>query len=412
MPEVWAANFGVLTIHGASITRRCRSRSCWYTSEFCLPQLRKKIIYLDQFVVSNILKMLSPGVPGHKRAKTRQLWRELFDALDVLTRMQLVICPDSTEHHSESLISPFYEELKHTYRHFSTGISFKRPFSIQQQQVMVAFSAYLEGAKPEFAFDPSRVTSGDLHGWADRIFVTVDGNLPGEKARIQESRKNTVAALEDVFKQWQNGGKTFVEILQQKEAAFGRGIFNAFIHDERRRALTITGQLPPTLENFLPSPYGMLVRSLEWSAKLKGFSQQQCYETIMDFVKSGAIIETPSNVISASMWSSLAMQAVNGQKKAPDEGMAATDIDVTSTFLPYCDAMFVDNKCRSLWTEIPKAHKLPYQCFVFSSKTSDQFLQYLRDIRNDATPDHVALVQEIYGPSVLEPCKSIYGDRV
>ena len=97
----------------------------------------------------------------------------------------------------------------------------------------------------------------------------------------------------------------------------------------------------------------MLVRSLEWSAKLKGFSQQQCYETIMDFVKSGAINETPSNVISASMWSSLAMQAVNGQKKAPDEGMA-TDIDVTSTFLPYCDAMFVDNKCRSLWTEIPK----------------------------------------------------------
>src|SRR6185369_5086441 len=95
-----------------SYTRRCRSRSCWYTLESGLPALTKKVIYLDQFVFSNILKTLSTEIPGHERAKVEPLWRELFESLDVLSRMQLIACPDSTEHHSESLISPFYEQLK------------------------------------------------------------------------------------------------------------------------------------------------------------------------------------------------------------------------------------------------------------------------------------------------------------
>jgi hypothetical protein len=77
--------------------------------------------------------------------------------------------------------------------------------------------------------------------------------------------------------------------------------------------------------------------------------------------------------------------------------------------LPYCDAIFIDRKCRSLLVEIPKGHKPPYQCRVFSMANKDEFLQYLRDIRASATPEHIALLQEVYGPSVLEPPKSIYG---
>ena len=110
-PKCGQHEFGVLNIHDNSYTRRCRSRSCWHTLTFGLPALKKKVIYLDQFVFSNIMKMLSAETRGHERAEAEPLWRELFESLDVLCRMQLVICPDSTEHHAESLISPFYEEL-------------------------------------------------------------------------------------------------------------------------------------------------------------------------------------------------------------------------------------------------------------------------------------------------------------
>ena len=108
------------------------------------------------------------------------------------------------------------------------------------------------------------------------------------------------------------------------------------------------------------------------------------------------------------MYAALARRAAVGQKKVPDEGMA-TDIRVVSTLLPYCDAMFIDNVCRSLLNEIPKTHKLPYRCRVFSSKTSNDFLQYLREIRNSSTPEHLEILKEVYGSRVFEPPKSIYG---
>src|SRR3984893_1976661 len=168
------------------------------------------------------------------------------------------------------------------------------------------------------------------------------------------------------------------------------------------------GQLPATPENFLGSVNGSLVHNLEYAAKLRGLSPERAKEAIRNFVALGAMNETPSNIISAAMWASLAMQAAAGQKKPPDEGMV-TDIDVVSTLLPYCDAMFVDNKCRSLLRDIPKGHKLPYKCQVFSSKTSGEFLRYLSDVRASATPQHLDLLQEVYGPTVMHPPKSIYG---
>jgi len=407
-PKCGQHEFGVLSIHDMSITRRCRNRACWYTATFPLPELKKNIIYLDQFVFSNIVKMLSAGTPGHERANAEPLWRELFELLAVLCQMQLVICPDSTEHHAESLISEFYEELKHAYEHFSTGISFERPVSIQHQQVIDAFSAHLNGAKPVFDFDPTRVTSGRLHGWADRLFVTVDGTMRGEKQAIQQSRSKTSVGLAGVFKEWRKGGETFAQAFEREKAASAKEIMKAYVADHRRQMLTFAGQLPPTPENFLPSVLGSLIHGLEWAAKLHGLSREQTNEAIKSFIESGAMNETPSNVISALMWASLAMKAAAGQKNPPDEGMV-TDIDVVSTFLPYCDAMFVDNKCRSLLADIPKTHRLPYRCRVFSSKTSGEFLQYLRDIRASATPEHVVVVQEVYGPSALEPPRSIYG---
>ena len=51
-PKCLQHEFGVLHIHDNSYTRRCRS--CWHALTFVLPELRKKVIYLDQFVFSNI----------------------------------------------------------------------------------------------------------------------------------------------------------------------------------------------------------------------------------------------------------------------------------------------------------------------------------------------------------------------
>ncbi|RSL19324.1 hypothetical protein EDE15_4987 [Edaphobacter aggregans] len=55
-PKCGHETLGVLTISGNSNSRLCRD--CWdMVNRFALPKLHKKIIYLDQYVVSNLMKL-------------------------------------------------------------------------------------------------------------------------------------------------------------------------------------------------------------------------------------------------------------------------------------------------------------------------------------------------------------------
>ena len=90
------------------------------------PELTKKVIYQDQFIMSNIMKMYNAHHAAEMNAPIgTAVAPELFEAVGLLRCMQLVVCPNSTEHHDESLISDFFDILKRLSERFcSTGISF------------------------------------------------------------------------------------------------------------------------------------------------------------------------------------------------------------------------------------------------------------------------------------------------
>ena len=56
--------FGVISIRNNSYSRRCKN--CLYpvgtnrTADYYLPNLNKKVIYLDQFAISEMMKVLNP----------------------------------------------------------------------------------------------------------------------------------------------------------------------------------------------------------------------------------------------------------------------------------------------------------------------------------------------------------------
>jgi hypothetical protein len=56
----------------------------------------------------------------------------------------------------------------------------------------------------------------------------------------------------------------------------------------------------------------------------------------------------------------------------------------------------------------PKARSR-YPCALLSPNIGDEFLQYLKGIRDSATPEHLKIVSEIYGHDPLRPPQSIYG---
>ena len=185
-PKCGHKSFGIFSIDGSSYSRRCRN--CWQMeSRFDLPKLRKKIIYLDQYVISNLMKLDNPALQRNDSLKTNSFWQELRDLLLELRRLQLIVCPDSASHVSESRISPFNTELKKTYEALSSGITFK-PFElIRSGQIGELAWAWSEGREPIFEFDARGVLDRDPNQWSERYYFTFQDNpfmIPDKLKRL------------------------------------------------------------------------------------------------------------------------------------------------------------------------------------------------------------------------------------
>jgi hypothetical protein len=408
-PKCGVQEFGVLSVSDTRCERRCRA--CMYRGTVRLPEIRKKIVYIDQFVFSNFVKILDPEIDGHERATSDPFWKQLFEILDVVRHIQLVACPDSREHQHESLTSSFYKSLKHAYEHFSGGVSFDDSETIKLHQLAQIAKSWLRKEAVTFGFDAEEISSGRLHEWSGRLFVTVDGDLSGTVEELRRTRGEIHERLQNVFAQWQMDKKQFREVFAAEKSAYRENLVTGYRKQCLRRAQMAAQMMQgrmPSVDEILPSMTENQMWSLQHLFQPHAADQKQLTEMLHEFLSSDAIDGAPFSVVGAAMYASLSRKAASGQKRIPNQG-TANDVEIVSTLLPYCDAMFIDNECRALLQDIPKSHQLPYPCRVFSKKTGAEFIRYLTEIRDSATREHLKVMEEVYGPDPLKPPKGIYG---
>jgi hypothetical protein len=89
--------FGLLAIYARHYVRRCID--CSFDQRLALTEIKKRIIYLDQFVISNMMKELEPA-----NTNAHSFYRPLFEKLDRLSKLQLIVCPDSPIQDYESAV--------------------------------------------------------------------------------------------------------------------------------------------------------------------------------------------------------------------------------------------------------------------------------------------------------------------
>ncbi|MGD0905097.1 MAG: hypothetical protein ABR924_19530, partial [Terracidiphilus sp.] len=208
-PKCGHETFGVLTISKDSYSRRCRD--CWHmATRILLPPVRKKIIYLDQYVVSNLMKLDNPTLQRTDKLAANPFWQELRDLLKELRDLQLIICPDSASHVSESRISPFNAELKKTYEHLSGGITFNSFNEISNSQIGELARAWSEQRDPIFNFDSSGVLSDDPNKWNERFYITFHDNPFVIPDNIKAERAMTHAHVAHLFQDvWSQEKRSF-----------------------------------------------------------------------------------------------------------------------------------------------------------------------------------------------------------
>lgn len=201
--------------------------------------------------------------------------------------------------------------------------------------------------------------------------------------------------------------KTFDHALEIESDGCRDGLLDAYDEWVNRQIDLGFGWKPFTLENISPSPGAEHVTLIVEVLKRRGVNQEMIGGLLLEFLNSKQFRNTPVNKISTRLFASIAHAAANGQRRPPDQGMA-NDIDVVSAYLPYCDAMLIDNRVRAMLTSLPKRHGLDYPCRVFSRNNGDDFLAYLRSIEQDAAPLILSLVHQVYGQDWPRPFLTMY----
>ena len=397
---------GTLSVTGNVHARRCRN--CFHDETERLPPLTKKLIYLDQMLLSGIARELDP-VWREQTKRRDDFWLEAFDQIDRLVKLQLIVCPDSTVHEEESCsYDDRYESvLRRLYKHLASGVSLDFPHQVLMAQLWEAFEAWFTDRDPEWIrITRDDVVDGHLDRWSERLLLTVNmSHWPGRIESLRDSRTSAHEILQQLWEQWASERHVSFETRFQTECCgVANGVLQSFLHWHR-----VTSGAEEVVDplQLLPGWQVQLVTGLLSRLEEKGVPHEEQLTQAVHFLYSEPALCTPENHLGALLHASLARRAASGQKHVPSRG-TRNDIAFIAAYLPYCDAMFIDNEFAQLLSEEPLATEVKdYPTRIFSTRSRDEFLTYLADLEAESEPDHLALVARTYGETWTKPFRSM-----
>lgn len=374
----------------------------------------KTVIYLDQFVVSNITKALDPDYSRRDRLLREPSWLDLYKKLDRLLRLQLIVCPDSYCHRTESLLSgePSFDSLQDVYSYLSNDCTFQDTISILRHQVLLHFRNYLEGhpeLEPETSVD--EVVSGELNEWQPSIAITVPYRSDaGEVSSLRSQREQQHRHLELAFKRWQEDSGGFESSVQGEAQSLGRAIIDGFFV-YFKKCLLFEAEPPQSPLEWLPPPAAQLVYDMIRVQEDFDIADPiEQLRRIGEYLGSAHFLRVPFVRLSSMLYAALARKAEAGRRRPPSRG-TITDVSAIASLAPYCQAMFLDKEMAAYLREAPLKDEIErFGTRIFSLNSRERFVAFLDELEENAGPPWAALVERVYGPDWLEPFLSVVVD--
>lgn len=396
-------------VNPSGYTLRCVS--CGHSETFDLPPLHKTVLYLDQFALSEMMKALNPDTKAHQRGQVKPAWAELFEQLDRLAKLQLLVCPESEAHEDESQASPFFDSIRSVYELLSGGLRFFDRETITQSQLVAHAKDWLaNNADGPLDLGSTHAIMGQPHAWTDTIRVAVRFDVQQHEVEAQrQTRDGAHDALVAVFSRWQaETTRRFEDWYEEELASFGPMIWKDYVGWQGRLQEVVSGARPPTLDNLSPPRGALHVQALQSVFSRAGVSPEVTLDKVREFLFSDTLGRVPVARIGALLYAGLAHQAATGRRRPPNRG-TFTDVKTVSTLLPYCDAMLVDNETRTLLASGPVKRRLGFETLVFSTASLADFRKFLEGVEANASPEHLRLVREVYGE--VSPYTSLFLDK-
>lgn len=417
-PKCGKHTFGVFigAGHGNSFGKECTE--CGHTAGFKLPEIKKRIVYLDQFVLDNIVKALDPKHPKHEIVLKDPFWLELYKKLEVATRSQLIVCPDSFFHREESGPTGYFEAMQRIYEHFSGGSTFNDHDQITRQQICEHFDNYLKG-HPEIepTTEPEKIVHGELHEWHGRMHISVNAKPRDEEVtETNKAKAETYKRFLEVFERWKTDThKKFDDWYREENRGFATGTMQVIRkHFERRAQLperVARGEELSLNDLFPPASLG-LIEAMQVTARRAGMTDlSEIMRKIGEYLFSENLDHIPVLRIGSLLYAALADQAAHGRTKPPSQGVVV-DVNMISSLMPYCEAIFVDKENAALLADNRVKNRLGCNTRIFSLRNKEEFLQYLDEVIASASTEHTDHLNNYYGPSWQEPYMTILHEKL
>jgi hypothetical protein len=378
-----ASAFGVLHIGGNRLNQRCQK--CRFTKHTALPLLDKKVIYLDQFAVSNIYKVRSGEIlkPPH----VHEFWVEFEKRIMRAKMSQAAIFPPSSIHRDETIVSPFPSELWLEHEMFGGNASLIDCDTLNVRQEMEFAKAFINGQPaPCLEFDVDTALHGDRNSWLPHLHITANSDFSSFADGLRESRDRLHTAMLPLFERWQTEKPTFEQVLKEELAAFGKARIQASI-------LALQKFFDAKDRNDIEAIVNISLSSGIWhfmeinrTFDRCGISINDCPRKIFEFWSWSELEKLPSHKISAHIFAVIAARLAAGQKKIPTQGLN-NDIRAISTFAPYVDAMFIDIECENLLNDGRLKKAVDYRALIFSKASSQHFFDYLESLEFGLSDD-------------------------
>jgi hypothetical protein len=376
--------YGNISVQRDHVLRGCTT--CGYQAIEWLPEIRKKVLYLDQFFFSHAFR-------GREE--------QFLTAIERVKRachFQLVVAPYSSVHEDETHQWRGYKDmtsmqLMEFIKVIARGAEFERDYVVEQTQVLKAFEAFLKDSPPEYVIENDDAIRGVLDEWDDYYFVDVGGYWRDIEAK-RRLKVQTVDELVKVFDAWQQSAQTFDDAVALEYHDAGR-LYLEFYLDKLNRIR----QGDPSALVDAPITASMVEYMREYLPK--DMPELEQIQRCANFFRSEHFTNVPHQWISARMFAALKdmvkrgayANRVKAQKRL--SGLFE-DMAHISLYAPYCDAFVMDTPMAELVRQPTVGLESRYGVRVFSLNNWDELLAWLDELESGMSPKHRAGIETAY----------------
>lgn len=377
-----------------------------------LPHLSKKILYIDQFALSYMVRALHPDMKATGNSNADFFWLQLYRKLDRLVKMQVIICPQSDVHLQESVVSNFFEPLEKMYHLLSRGSHFIDQYQIKRFQITDSVRCWIRNLPGEAKIHCLKsVVDRDVNLWLSRdISFNVSHYPQTYEEKLREYREKIHQKWIKEFHFWKNHtGVRFEEWMEDFYCSLLQEIFRS-CPDYRKcnifsaRPIHHVELCPFLLEAIHP------ISIIHSVLHEEGIAWNEQWSYTCQYLCSEDFRQIPFIKLYALFYASFARKAGSGQKKIPDRGMT-NDLNILSLLLPYCDAMFIDNQCRGCLEEKDVQSRINYPTRVFSLSGKEDFLAYLEQLEEEYPLECKETAEKLYRRDWIDNPTKLYSNE-